>query len=77
MAFEEVLEDCIDPDNAMPVPNDEFDPPPTVKKVEVFDDYIHEAPGEVVSPNTLMSGSYTGTVAEPDDQLINNRGGND
>jgi hypothetical protein len=41
----------------LPVPNDEIEPPPSVRKVEVFDDYIQEAPGEVVSPDTLMFGT--------------------
>lgn len=34
-------DDAIDPDNDLPVPNDEIEPPPpSVRKVEVYDDYI-------------------------------------
>eukprot|EP00347_Sterkiella_histriomuscorum_P007820 403347439 len=60
--------------NDLPVPNDEIEPPPSVRKVEVFDDYI-QAPSEVVSPNTKMFGkNVTGTVADLDDQVLNKSG---
>lgn len=57
-------EDVGDVDNDLPVPNDEIEPPPpSGRKVEVFDDYI-ETPSEVVSPDTQMFGSFvTGAVA--------------
>ena len=75
MAQDDII-DGVDNDlaNDLPVPNDEIEPPPSVRKVEVFDDYI-QAPSEVVSPNTKMFGkNVTGTVADLDDQVLNKSG---
>ena len=46
------MDEIRDNDNDLPVPNDEIEPPPDERKVEVFDDYIQETPGEVVGQST-------------------------